>query len=177
MRKQISKKQRFDVFKRDGFECQYCGAKPPGALLHVDHIVPVVDGGGNNADNLITACQACNLGKGATSLDSIPKSLKEKAAEVSERESQIAAYSKVMQEQRERRENDTWEVCEIWMRHFGKDSINKGYFASVGQFVDQLGVAICQDAMDLAVARVPHNQSRAFSYFCGICWNKIRGNS
>lgn len=25
-RKSISKKLRFDVFKRDGFKCQYCGA-------------------------------------------------------------------------------------------------------------------------------------------------------
>jgi len=25
----ISKRVRFEVFKRDGFQCQYCGASPP----------------------------------------------------------------------------------------------------------------------------------------------------
>ena len=33
MREAVSKKRRFDVFKRDGFTCQYCGATPPGVLL------------------------------------------------------------------------------------------------------------------------------------------------
>ena len=59
-RKGISKKTRFDVFKRDLFACQYCGAHPPGVLLHVDHIVAVASGGTNDKDNLVTACQPCN---------------------------------------------------------------------------------------------------------------------
>jgi 5-methylcytosine-specific restriction endonuclease McrA len=46
-RKSISKKARFEVFKRDAFSCQYCGAHPPDSILHVDHIVPVALGGGN----------------------------------------------------------------------------------------------------------------------------------
>lgn len=45
-RKAISKKTRFEVFKRDRFTCQYCGATPPGVLLHIDHIHPVAEGGG-----------------------------------------------------------------------------------------------------------------------------------
>ena len=64
-RKAISKKTRFEVFKRDGFTCQYCGAHPPQAILHVDHIVPVAEGGGNEDTNLVTACDHCNLGKAA----------------------------------------------------------------------------------------------------------------
>ncbi len=52
MREAISKKRRFDVFKRDGFACQYCGATPPGVLLHVDHINPVALGGKSGIDNL-----------------------------------------------------------------------------------------------------------------------------
>lgn len=36
-RKSLSKKTRFEVFKRDSFECQYCGAHPPSTILHVDH--------------------------------------------------------------------------------------------------------------------------------------------
>lgn len=47
-RKNISKGKRFDIFKRDGFTCQYCGKQPPGVVLHVDHITPVSKGGTNN---------------------------------------------------------------------------------------------------------------------------------
>lgn len=61
----ISKKLRFEVFKRDSFTCQYCGAKAPDVLLHADHIRPVADGGLTDILNLVTACQSCNAGKGA----------------------------------------------------------------------------------------------------------------
>lgn len=37
----ISKKLRFEVFKRDCFTCQYCGEKAPNVKLEVDHIKPV----------------------------------------------------------------------------------------------------------------------------------------
>ena len=29
MSRSLSKKARFEIFKRDGFVCQYCGAHPP----------------------------------------------------------------------------------------------------------------------------------------------------
>lgn len=43
-RKAISTRTRFEVFKRDGFKCLYCGRTPPSVLLHVDHIIPVCSG-------------------------------------------------------------------------------------------------------------------------------------
>ena len=67
-RKPISKKVRFEVFKRDSFTCQYCGKKAPDAILHVDHIKPVSKGGGNTLLNYVTSCVECNQGKGATEL-------------------------------------------------------------------------------------------------------------
>ena len=60
-RKPIKKSVRFEVFKRDGFVCQYCGAHPPAVILHIDHIHPVAEGGTDDFDNLITACEPCNL--------------------------------------------------------------------------------------------------------------------
>lgn len=63
-RKSISKKIRFEVFKRDSFKCQYCGASAPDVLLQVDHIKPVAENGTNDIINLITACESCNNGKG-----------------------------------------------------------------------------------------------------------------
>lgn len=62
-REPISARVRFEIFERDGFTCQYCGAKAPDVELHVDHIVPVSKGGTNDPGNLVTACARCNLGK------------------------------------------------------------------------------------------------------------------
>jgi hypothetical protein len=69
IREAVSKKTRFEVFKRDQFTCQYCGAKAPEVVLHADHIRPVADGGKSEIMNLVTACAACNGGKGARLLD------------------------------------------------------------------------------------------------------------
>lgn len=68
-REPVSKKTRFEVFKRDRFTCQYCGAKAPDVVLHCDHIHPVAAGGTSDILNLVTACADCNGGKGARKLD------------------------------------------------------------------------------------------------------------
>lgn len=63
-RKSLSKRVRFEVLKRDGFKCVYCGATAPDVQLHIDHVDPVSKGGSDDFLNLVTSCQACNLGKG-----------------------------------------------------------------------------------------------------------------
>ena len=57
---------RFRILQRDGFRCRYCGRSgdAPGVVLHVDHVVSVAAGGTTSEDNLRTACEECNLGKG-----------------------------------------------------------------------------------------------------------------
>lgn len=67
-RRGFSKKKRFEVFKRDGFQCQYCGASAPDVMLEIDHIKPVSKGGKNDIVNLITSCFDCNRGKGPREL-------------------------------------------------------------------------------------------------------------
>jgi len=67
-RKPISKKVRFEVFKRDCFTCQYCGRKAPEAILQVDHIKPVKQGGKSDVLNYVTSCAECNAGKSANHL-------------------------------------------------------------------------------------------------------------
>jgi 5-methylcytosine-specific restriction endonuclease McrA len=52
---------RFNVFLRDCFECQYCGAPED---LTFDHVVPRSRGGRTTWDNVVTACAPCNLLKG-----------------------------------------------------------------------------------------------------------------
>lgn len=61
---------RFNILRRDGFKCVYCGAKAfNGAELQVDHIFPVSLGGSNSESNLITSCKECNQGKKAKLLN------------------------------------------------------------------------------------------------------------
>lgn len=54
---------RADVFRRDKFTCQYCGAV--GGRLEADHVTPVRDGGESDESNVVTACMPCNRAKGA----------------------------------------------------------------------------------------------------------------
>ncbi len=56
---------RFNVFLRDGFTCQYCAVRHPAPDLTFDHIIPRSRGGRTVWENVITACGACNLRKGA----------------------------------------------------------------------------------------------------------------
>lgn len=67
-RKSLSKKTRFEVFKRDGFKCQYCGRSAPDVVLEADHIVPVCAGGDDGLLNLVTSCFDCNRGKSGNQL-------------------------------------------------------------------------------------------------------------
>lgn len=90
-REPISKKLRFEVFKRDKFTCQYCGRAAPDVLLHVDHLQPVAEDGTNDILNLITACRDCNLGKGSRELsdDSAVIKQKKQLDELQERREQL----------------------------------------------------------------------------------------
>ncbi len=52
---------RQNIFKRDNFECQYCGTKRD---LTIDHVIPRAKGGKDSWTNLVTACKRCNAKKG-----------------------------------------------------------------------------------------------------------------
>ncbi len=56
---------RFNVFLRDRFCCQYCGAAFPTHELTFDHVVPRCKGGRTIWTNVVTACSSCNLRKGS----------------------------------------------------------------------------------------------------------------
>ena len=49
------------VFARDGWECQYCGAR---TSLTVDHVIPRSKGGGSSWENIVASCAPCNRRKG-----------------------------------------------------------------------------------------------------------------
>lgn len=61
-RADVSKKLSFEVFKRDGSRCEYCGAAAPDVLLVLDHVKPIAEGGTNDILNPVTSCDPCNNG-------------------------------------------------------------------------------------------------------------------
>lgn len=99
-RESLSKKTRFEVFKRDGFKCQYCGKSAPDVVLEVDHIVPVCCGGDNEMLNLVTSCFDCNRGKSGTELSDhavVTKQI-EQLQEINERREQLEMIANWRQE-------------------------------------------------------------------------------
>ena len=65
----LTREEAMKVFKRDHFKCQYCGLDGLHSfenwlILTIDHIHPHGRGGSRGMDNLVTACQPCNLTKG-----------------------------------------------------------------------------------------------------------------
>ncbi len=52
---------RFNLFLRDGFCCQYCGAR---GEMTFDHVIPRSRGGRTTWENVVAACGKCNLRKG-----------------------------------------------------------------------------------------------------------------
>ena len=171
-RKSISKTVRFEVFKRDLFKCQYCGAHPPGVLLHIDHILAVASGGTNVIDNLVTACLPCNLGKGVRGLSVIPQSLSDKASETAEREAQLSGFQEIFEAKRERLEDETWRVLRVI--HGDVDTVRRDEHASTKRFIEKLGLHDVLDAAEAAMAARGVWTSRRFRYFCGVCWSKVR---
>lgn len=176
-RQPLSKRTRFEVFKRDGFVCQYCGQHPPDVMLEVDHITPVVDGGSNDEENLVTACFNCNRGKAHIPLNVVPKSLGEKAAEVVEREEQLAGYRVIMEARADRIDADRWEVADILVPNASRDGMRRDWLRSIMTFNERLPLHVVKEAANLARDRIRYSEKRCFLYFCKVCWNHIKGES
>jgi len=66
-RRPIADGERWRVFARAGYRCEYCGhlgdAEHP---LEVDHARPIAAGGDHHPGNLRAACRPCNRTKGVS---------------------------------------------------------------------------------------------------------------
>lgn len=51
---------RRNLFKRDRYTCQYCGAQPGPEELTMDHVKPKSKGGISSWENCVLACVKCN---------------------------------------------------------------------------------------------------------------------
>jgi 5-methylcytosine-specific restriction endonuclease McrA len=54
---------RLNIYARDGFACQYCGARKPTEDLTFDHVIPRSRGGRTCWENIVTCCVDCNSDK------------------------------------------------------------------------------------------------------------------
>lgn len=177
-RKGLSKRLRFEVFKRDGFRCTYCGATPAQSILHVDHVEPVSKGGTDEPCNLVTACADCNGGKSNVPLDRrklAPSMSTEDAAEHAE---QLRAYLALQREIAGAKRDLVAIAEEHWEDAAGWE-LTARQRVSIRTFVDRLGVEEVMRAIDIAASKfeagTAYQAGKLFAYFCGICWRWIRG--
>lgn len=156
-RKAISKKLRFEVFKRDNFTCQYCGRMAPDVILEVDHINPVKNKGTNNILNLITSCKDCNRGKGARELteNEILKKQQEQLKEINEKreqlklliswkeelekfaDEQVTQIELLLKEETQNVFSDSGkDDCKKWIKKFGFEEVYESTKTSISQYYD-----------------------------------------
>jgi len=174
-RKPISKRIRFEVFKRDSFTCQYCGNKPPGIILELDHLKPVSKKGTDNINNLITSCFNCNRGKSNIDLKLLPNSLKDNLEIIKEKEEQLKEYHKLIRKIENRLNKEIEIVSKRLQLYYPKKEFSDNFkITSIKRFLYNLQVNEVLEALDIACGRMK-NIEKAIPYFCGICWNKIKG--
>lgn len=172
-RKPMSKKLRFEVFKRDCFCCQYCGAKPPTVVLEIDHIHPVSLGGKDDKDNLITACFDCNRGKSDRLLSSVPESLEARAEQMREKQEQIKAYERLLKTIKKQEERKIDLVQNVFQEMYSGFSFSTAFRESVRIFIKRIPIDQVEEAMRTACGRI-ESRNDAVKYFCGICWKIIK---
>lgn len=183
-RKGLSKGTRFEVFKRDRFRCAYCGQSPPVVVLQIDHILPVSQGGNNDIDNLLTACQDCNAGKSDKPLDQIPRPLDDQMADRKEKREQVEEYNRFLAAERTRELETVDRIEDHWMELSGRVPGKvyrwpNDWGISVRTFLKHLPEAEVVDAIDIAFSRHPsygRYQLKTWRYFCGVCWRRIKGD-
>lgn len=178
-RKPLSKKIRFEVFKRDKFTCQYCGRMSPDVILEVDHIKPVAEGGENDILNLITSCRDCNRGKGKRKLDdhSEAKKQQERIKELAEKNEQLMMLMEWREELSKFKQNEVDIICEAFENAIGGGrNVNDHGRQKVQKLLAQFSVNEILDAIDIAVDRYyvgsDSSVETAFNKIGGICYYK-----
>lgn len=178
-RKAIGKKARFEIFERDNFTCQYCGKTPPEVTLHVDHIIPVYEGGTNDPENLRTSCSDCNLGKGKKTLGKQvnDKDSRRRAQEAMEAVGMAKSFSKASKSRIKLRK----EVKEYIISLVDDDEIKPANVTAVINGIKEFGVDQTMAWLEKAAQIIYNRNGRSeewstIRYFVGIlrCERKNR---
>jgi len=171
----VSKRLRFEVLRRDGHTCKYCGRSAPEVRLTVDHVMPVTLGGSDDPSNLVTACSECNSGKSSVPADAV------RVAEVQEDalrwSSAIRAAAQEMLASEARREAVRYEFAEHWWRwKSGGEPVPlpPSWGPSVDNFLAAgLPMEVLKSCVDIAMGREKVSADNTFRYMCGIAWSRV----
>lgn len=144
----ISKRKRFEIFKRDGFRCRYCSATAAAGPLHVDHVIAVANGGVDDDANLVTACADCNLGKSAVPLDDVPLPGAQAQA-IREHAEQVRDYLDAARELRAAKDELVQEVVNHWCESFGLEGMSRPLSRQCATYIERLGIEDVLYAVDV----------------------------
>lgn len=176
-RKPLSKAVRFEVFKRDSFKCQYCGATAPDVILEVDHIKPVSKGGTNDLLNLITACRDCNRGKRDKPLTdkSSVAIQRQQLEDLQERRDQIAMMLEWREQLSKEIEVEIDAIDGIFDRETDWILSDVGR-KTVRKLIRQFGFDEVYEATEISIDRYYYGDERswhnALRKIGGICYNR-----
>lgn len=177
----LSKRTRFEIFKRDLFTCRYCGKRPPDVVLEVDHVIARKNGGTDDPDNLATSCADCNRGKAAVPLGESAPAVDELARlesiqDMLER-ANLAKQAAAAFAAKKEAEGIGVDLAMTWWTDIGGTEWSFQP-ASIRGFLRRLSTDDVYEAFQ-ATGRwweqFPRKtQSIAWRYFCGCCWQMVR---
>lgn len=148
----ITKKIRFEVFKRDKFTCQYCGQQAPDVTLQVDHIEPKSAGGSDDILNLVTSCFDCNQGKKHRRLsdnDAIKKR-KKQLDDLQERREQLEMLMEWHKSLIDLEGQVVTEIADLWLELTGGWTPNDAGMADLKKWSKKFGLNELIEAMRIS---------------------------
>jgi hypothetical protein len=169
-----------EVFKRDSFTCQYCGATAPDVLLHVDHIEPVAKGGANDLLNLITSCEPCNAGKSDRRLNDTT-AMSKKRSQLEQLQARKEQLELMMQWQKgllELERSSEQEAADYWANLVSPYQLNEQGMHQVAKLLQKFPLTNVLEAMRIAARQYvmlrngkPTHESvnKAWDYVGRIC--------
>lgn len=180
-RNTLSKKLRFEVFKRDRFTCQYCGRMAPDVVLEVDHINPVAEGGSDDILNLITSCRDCNRGKGKvpiTENDALKKQQNQLLA-LADRKEQIemmATWRKELSDIEDCEIDIVSDTISMWAYDREEWSLSPTGRNKIRLLLKRFTLEEIISAVEISYARyyegTDYTWNTAFNKIGGICYNR-----
>ena len=165
----ITKKLRFEVFKRDGFKCRYCGKTPPQVILEIDHVNPKSKGGIDDKKNLVTSCFDCNRGKRNNKIKLLPINLKESVEQLEEMEFQYIAYQKMLDKINKRIVEEVIKISNLYYEH-SYIYFDKHLKRRTKDFIKTIGYDEVRESLELAILKAK-TFDKIIPIYYGRCFN------
>jgi hypothetical protein len=162
----IGKRLRFEIFARDGFTCRYCGRQADQTILHVDHVIPVSQGGTNDPENLVTACADCNLGKSDSAIQQAAPSESDRLRLAQEMNEQVAAAKKAA-ESAQARADRRQTLVNFWCDETGREEVDRATISTVFSYVQEFGEEVVFGWIEKAAVKCRNDRAMG-QYISGI---------